>query len=134
MISDASEIAPLLGELGYPATADDVVERLNVLAAVDRGVVLVATDAGDVVGAAHANLLPVLHSNDRFAQLVLIVVAARVRRSGVGHALVTACERWAIAQGCTRMLITSGEERHEAHAFYEAMGYHHYARRFSKRF
>jgi len=134
VFSDAPAIAPLLAELGYPATADDVLQRLNVLASIDRGVVLVASDDAGIVGTAHANLLPVLHSSDRFAQLVLIVVAERARRRGVGQMLVAACEGWAKAQGCTRMLITSGEERHEAHAFYEAMGYHHYARRFSKRF
>jgi GNAT superfamily N-acetyltransferase len=55
------------------------------------------------------------------------------RRRGVGKALVDASEKWAVAQGCKRILVTSGEERHEAHAFYEAMGYHHYARRFAKR-
>jgi hypothetical protein len=31
------------------------------------------------------------------------------------------------------VLITSGEERNDAHQFYAAMGYHHYARRFAKR-
>lgn len=103
------------------------------LESVDGGWVWVAEDADGTTGVAHAQLMPVLHSNDGFAQLVLLVVAERARRSGVGRALVAVAETWAQGLGCKRMLVTSGEERNEAHQFYAAMGYYHYARRFSKR-
>ena len=131
--ADASAIAPLLGELGYPSSPEDVAKRLAALESVDGGTVFVATDAEGTIGVAHAQKMPVIHSNDCFAQLVLIVVAERARRRGVGRALVAVAEKWAVEQGCKRMLITSGEERNDAHQFYAAMGYHHYARRFAKR-
>jgi GNAT superfamily N-acetyltransferase len=132
-VADIPAIASLLGELGYPSTADDVSRRFETLANHKESIALVAADSNGPIGIAHVHLLPVLHSSDGFAQLVLIVVAERARRRGVGKALVDACEKWAVAQGCKRILVTSGEERHEAHAFYEAMGYHHYARRFAKK-
>ncbi|HXV13303.1 MAG TPA: GNAT family N-acetyltransferase [Candidatus Krumholzibacteria bacterium] len=126
-------IAPLLAELGYPATPEEVARRMESLECDEGGEVFAALDDGGMAGVAHVQRLPVLHSNERMAQLVLIVVAARARRTGVGKALVAACEAWAKGEGCKRMLVTSGEERKEAHAFYEAMGYHHYARRFAKK-
>ncbi|MCI0451140.1 MAG: GNAT family N-acetyltransferase [Candidatus Latescibacteria bacterium] len=132
-LADATAVAPLLAELGYPASTEEVTERLKGLERDAGGEVFAAVDDDGMTGVAHVQLLPVLHSNDRMAQLVLIVVAERARRSGVGKVLVRACEAWAAGRGCKRMLVTSGEERKEAHAFYQAMGYHHYARRFAKR-
>lgn len=132
-LADADSIASLLEELGYPSSAADVSRRLATMIAVDGQSTLVAGGADGIVGLANVQRLPVLHSNLPVAQLMLIVVAQRARRRGIGRILVAASERWAVEQGCTRMLVTSGEERAEAHAFYEAIGYHHYARRFSKR-
>jgi hypothetical protein len=46
---DASAIADLLGELGYPASAPEIPARLGAVAQVP-GRVLVAEDAGAVMG------------------------------------------------------------------------------------
>jgi GNAT superfamily N-acetyltransferase len=132
-LHDAESIAPLLGELDYPATPDEVVRRLSALSA-ERGVaVFVAEDEGRIHGVATVQRLHVLNSDAGFAQLLLLVVGADARRRGVGRALVAAAEAWALERGCVRMLVACGEERTDAHSFYEALGYHHTARRYVKR-
>jgi GNAT superfamily N-acetyltransferase len=41
----------------------------------------------------------------------------------VGRALVSTVERWARDQGASRLSLTSGLHRAEAHRFYEHLGY-----------
>jgi GNAT superfamily N-acetyltransferase len=132
-LHDAESIAPLLGELDYPAAPEEVARRLTALEAEQGVAAFVAENGGRMVGVATVQRLHVLHSDAGFAQLLLLVVGADVRRRGVGRALVAKAEAWALAHDCTRMLVACGEERTDAHSFYEALGYHHTARRYIKR-
>jgi GNAT superfamily N-acetyltransferase len=132
-LHDAESIAPLLGELDYPATPDEVVRRLGAFNAAPGVAAFVAEDEGRIHGVATVQRLHVLHSDSGFAQLLLLVVGTGARRRGVGRALVAAAEAWALERGCTRMLVACGEERTDAHSFYEALGYHHTARRYVRR-
>ena len=95
-------------------------------------VALVARDDGGILGVATVHELTVLHAGGRLAQLTLLVVATPARRRGVGRRLVAAAEEWARARGCVRMVVASGLQRADAHAFYERLGFEHSARRYSK--
>jgi GNAT superfamily N-acetyltransferase len=68
------------------------------------------------------------------AQLTLLVVDESRRSRGVGRALVEAAERWAHAEGCHRIVVTTALQRTGAHAFYERIGYRHTGRRYGKDF
>ena len=131
-LDDAEAIAPLLGELGYPSSLEETSRRLAAMATVDGIAVFVASDRTRLTGVAAAQRLVVLHSNANFAQLTLVVVTSAARRQGVGRRLVGAVEDWARQNGCIRILVASGEQRADAHAFYAGLGYAHTARRFSK--
>jgi PhnO protein len=61
-----------------------------------------------------------------------LVVDHRVRRGGVGRALMRAAERIAARRGCLAVELDSAPQRRAAHAFYEALGYAGRAIRFSK--
>ncbi|HTI38585.1 MAG TPA: GNAT family N-acetyltransferase [Vicinamibacterales bacterium] len=120
--ADVEAVAELCGQLGYPATPEHLEERWTVIAG-DRGhEVLVAVDAGRVVGWLHVSVRPVLES-DRTAEICGLIVDANVRGAGVGLALLTAAERWAAAAGCDAIRVRSRIARERAHTFYEREGY-----------
>lgn len=52
-----------------------------------------------------------------------VVVASRARRKGVGHMLMAKLEEIAHERGCWYIILVSGEQRKEAHVFYESLGY-----------
>lgn len=47
-----------------------------------------------------------------------LVVSAKVRSGGVGHALLSRCEALARQGGATALDLDSGTQRHDAHRFY----------------
>ncbi|MCL4845069.1 MAG: GNAT family N-acetyltransferase [Acidobacteria bacterium] len=119
---DASEIARLSGELGYPCPAGEVASRLSALAASASHFIGVAQRGGAVVGWIAAERRLLLESGER-AEIVGLVVGASARRGGVGRVLVSAAEAWAAAQGLAVMTVRSNAARTESHPFYEASGY-----------
>ena len=129
---DASAIADLLGQLGYPATAADVVTRLRALEGFGHAVTFVADREGAVAGVATAHAFPSLHATKIVAWLTTLVVGDTHRASGVGRSLAEAVERWAREQGAERLSLTSGNQRHDAHAFYEHIGYERTGQRLTK--
>lgn len=52
-----------------------------------------------------------------------VVVSSRARRQGVGQKLMAALEVIARERDCWYIILVSGEQRKEAHIFYEALGY-----------
>jgi phosphoglycolate phosphatase len=52
-----------------------------------------------------------------------VIVAAPFRRRGVGRLLLEEIERRARLRDCFYVMLTSGRDRTDAHAFYGALGY-----------
>src|SRR5262245_31401516 len=97
-MEDASAIAQLTTELGYPTTSEQATTRLAFLLPRDSHFVAVAEVSSGVVGWVAAERRLLLESGER-AEIVGLVVSARSRRTGVGAALVRAAEDWARSQG-----------------------------------
>lgn len=132
--ADAPAIAALLGELGYPAQAEEVRHRLAKLVLGDEVVILLATCDEQTVGLASCHVMRVLHESAPVGFLGALVVTGSRRREGIGRKLIAAIEAEAVARGCRRVTLTSAERRVSAHAFYERLGYVHTGRRFAKQF
>jgi len=132
---DAPALAPLLEELGYPDDTERVRARLLSFAPDSTSFVLVAEDAGRLLGSASASVMPLLQEDGSWCRLSALVVAEDCRRAGVGRALVAEVEKLAHAAGCRYIEVTSGErsEREAAHAFYEALGLEQVSRRYLKK-
>ena len=130
--SDADYLSSLLGQLGYPAPADEVVRRLSRLGAFPYALALVALDGVAAVGLITAHMFPTLHATEPIAYLTTLVVAESHRGMGVGSELVLHAERWAAEQGAARMSVTSALHRHDTHGFYERRTYERTGLRFTK--
>lgn len=124
----------LCEQLGYPAQSGALPQRLVRLQR-DPNVRALVADAGEgAIGLATVHLRHTINHEAPIAQLTLLVVDESRRSRGVGRALVEAAERWAHAQGCHRIVVTTALQRTGAHAFYERIGYRHTGRRYGKDF
>ena len=124
---DAAAIAELSGQLGYPASAAEMEERLaSLLHRPRHSVVFVAEDStGQVIGWLHVSVTALLEVALR-AEVNGLVVAEGQRSAGAGARLLQAAERWAKGKGCKGMSVRSNVIRDRAHAFYQRNGYEHF--------
>ena len=123
---DAARIAQLSGELGYPASAEQIAARLRQLTPATKHAVFVAESAeGGLIGWVHVSTSYLLESDLR-AEVNGLIVAEGQRSAGAGAKLLQAAEEWARKRGCKGMNVRSNVIRERAHKFYEANGYEHY--------
>ncbi|SEI82720.1 GNAT family N-acetyltransferase [Frateuria terrea] len=121
-MADASEIARLAGELGYPVDAATMVARLEALAADPRQCVCVIDREGALGGWIAVARRLSLEGGER-VEITGLVVDSTVRRGGVGRSLAAAAEAWAREQGVGLVLVRSNVQRRASHPFYEGLGY-----------
>ena len=122
-VVDAAEVAALAGQLGYPASAQQIEDRFRGLSReVDSSVFVAQGEDGRLAGWIHVLERRFLEL-DRYAEIAGLVVNAGARRSGVGRALIAAAEEWAREHGCVMVRVRSNMKRVEARPFYERMGY-----------
>lgn len=114
---DATVIALLATQLGYPNTPEEIATRLqDVLAQPGSEVLVALDDDGTVIGYGHVFGAHRVDSNP-FAEIGALVVDETRRSRGTGAALVA----WAIEQGYREMRVRSNVIRERAHAFYDRM-------------
>ena len=120
---DASLLAELATQLGYPSTTEQVAKRFASLAdASAENAVFVAEIHGRVVGWVHVHLYRLL-VDDPEAEIGGLVVEASLRGQGLGAKLMGAAEAWAREMGCPSVYLRSNTKRTEAHTFYKNLGY-----------
>ncbi len=93
------------------------------LVAPERRCVLVAEEAGAVVGMVTAQLLVSTAEGAPSALVEDMVVDEAARGRGVGRRLIQALEAWARARGATRLQLLADRDNHSALRFYERMGW-----------
>jgi GNAT superfamily N-acetyltransferase len=129
---DAEAVAALLGELGYPSTADQASERIVRIAHDQSTLLFVAEVDGEVAALAALHLQNLVERDDIGCSVAALVVAERFRRRGIGAQVTEAIEAEARQRGCERIALNTAHSRGDAHAFYEALGYEHSGRRYAK--
>jgi GNAT superfamily N-acetyltransferase len=123
---DAPRLAELAGQLGYPATADQLRQRMRRIQPASQHAIFVAESPRDgVIGWLHLSRQPLLKVEMR-AEVNGLVVAEGQRSLGAGARLLAAAENWARKHGCKGMSVRSNVIRERAHKFYERNGYEHY--------
>ncbi len=123
--ADHYRVAAISAQLGYPATAGEVGARFAALCNRPDHFTRVACNAERVViGWVHAHFMDRLHVA-RYADVAGLVVDESARRQGAARALMQAVEDWARSHNLPRIRLRSGQQRTDAHAFYERIGYRH---------
>jgi len=132
--ADAQVLARLSTQLGYPADAEAMPERISRLREDPNARAFVVALGDRVIGMITVHLRNTLNHAAPIAQITLLVVDETVRSRGAGRALVEAAEEWARRRGAKRVAVTTALDRAGAHAFYEKLGYAHTGRRYAKDF
>jgi len=123
MPGDAAVVAELNGQLGYPATVDEIRERIEALQGQDAvRTVLTACLGDEVVGWVDVALSLHLQSPE-CALIGGLVVRDGMRGLGIGKRLCEAAEAWSREKGVSRIRVTSRSTRTDAHRFYLRDGY-----------
>lgn len=129
---DNDPISRLIHALGYTLEPAEVIERLA-LYQDTKGKVIVAETDGVVTGFLSFQVIPLFHQTGCLGRITAMAIHPEHHRQGIGRLLVDAAEETAIAAGCLRMEVTSGDHREQdAHLFYFAQGYRTDCRRFIK--
>ena len=122
-VGDAERVAELSGQLGYPSTPAQILERFRAMREHPEAAVFVAADAdGRVRGWIHVYGHRQMES-DRAVEIGGLVVDAAARGQGHGRALRAAAESWARERGYERVTLRSNVVREDAHRFYQNLGY-----------
>ena len=128
--ADTGALALLMSELGYPVTPEVLSSRLQKLPSAHC--TFVAELQGAVAGFVGCSALDIYESDTPVGWIMALSVAERFRRRGIGRALLSRVEQWCADAGLRDIRVHSGEQRRDAHAFYQACGFEHTGRRFKK--
>jgi GNAT superfamily N-acetyltransferase len=120
---DASEMAALASQLGYPVEDENARTYLHGIEQDANHTLLVAeSDSGSIIGWIH-----VFRTRRAFtsphAEIGGLVVDEDHRGMGVGRSLLEESERWARREECSTLLIRSNVVRGRARDFYQGAGY-----------
>jgi GNAT superfamily N-acetyltransferase len=129
---DASDVARLLGHLGYPCEDADAAERIAVVIADRRQHLLLAEVDGEACGLVALYTLYSLAHGSELARITALAVSPERARCGIGRLLLREVEQLSRRHGIHRIEVTSNARRVEAHAFYRGCGYADDSRRFVK--
>jgi len=128
--TDAPSVADLLTELGYPTDTDGAAGRLRSAFADPNVYVLVSEADGRVVGFLSAQVAAYFPTGSNLLRVTALAVSAAARRRGLGSGLLARAAEIAAARDCSGIEITTSESRHDAHAFYERLGFSRSSLRF----
>ena len=120
---DAAAVAELSIQLGYPATAAEIAQRITALGSCKAyQAVFVACHGPEIVGWIDVALSFDLQ-RPPYALIGGLVVKDDVRGLGIGKRLCDEAEAWSRAQGVGILRVTSGATRADAHRFYLREGF-----------
>lgn len=120
--ADGADIADLSGQLGYPASVNDMERRVGEICEDDNCMLLVAESDGCVVAWLLIHLYRLV-SSDCLAQIAGLVVDESRRNQGIGALLMQRAEAWAQEKRCRGVMLRSRTARKDAHRFYKRLGY-----------
>lgn len=131
-VDDSKEIAELVSDLGYHTSTGQMRQRLEAIGRDDDYDTLVACDDGQIVGFIGTRIGTLYEVDERYGQIMALAVSAAHQRRGIGRMLIQAAESRLVDRGARILVVTSGNHRTDAHAFYESCGYTFTGRRYKK--
>jgi GNAT superfamily N-acetyltransferase len=123
-VEDAPALARLSGQLGYPATIEQILARMVVIQGDPSSGLFVAEMSGAVVGWMHLLNQHLIEYGSR-VEVAGLVVDEAARGRGIGRCLMDRAEEWTRERGSHTIHLRSNVTRAGAHAFYEHLGFKH---------
>jgi len=122
---DYPSLADLAGQLSYPSTVEEIVQRLAGLKnSTDHAVFVAEMPGSEMAGWIAVSIYRGLEMNPR-GEITGLVVSEKFRSQQVGKHLLARAEQWTREQGCSEIGLRSNVIRDRAHAFYLREGYQH---------
>jgi GNAT superfamily N-acetyltransferase len=122
---DYPSLADLAGQLSYPSTSEEIVQRLEGLrASTDHSVFVAQMPGGEIAGWIAVSIYRGLEMNPR-GEVTGLIVSEKFRSQQVGKHLLARAEQWTSEKGCSEISLRSNVIRDRAHAFYLREGYLH---------
>ena len=123
---DVPSLLPLMEELGYPISLQEMQARTLLYKKDRHKKVFVALLHKKVVGCIALSLMDYFHAKRCSCRIVALIVKKEVRRQKIGSLLLQKAESFAQKRGCSLIELTTGAHRKKmgSHDFYEKMGYH----------
>src|SRR6478672_4420058 len=131
-LSDASELAVLMRELGYETKPTEMESRLKSVLSNPAYKTFVAVMDGRLCGMIGTFTYPSYEHNDPGGRILALVTSSTARRRGIGRALVATAEKDFAQRGVGRVALDTRLTREDAHKFYESLGYKRNGWRFVK--
>lgn len=124
-LASLHELGDLYQELmNKPSNLNKLEEVFKEIKADRRYILLGAFVEGELLGSLMGIICQDLVGDCKpFMVIENVVVSSRARRQGVGKKLMNAIEEIAHERDCYYIILVSGEQRKEAHIFYESLGY-----------
>ena len=122
--ADAEAIGNLYRELNTLSEPVVVPERIAALAASEHAYLLVCDDEEDILATALVCLCQdAMFGAQPFAVVENFVVSADYKREGIGKSMMDYIETFCLEQLCSKIVLQTSSENHDARDFYTAMGY-----------
>jgi GNAT superfamily N-acetyltransferase len=122
-LSDAEVLADLMTQLGYPTRVSEMQMRMEEIVADARYATFVAVNKGKVCGMIGTVCRYSYEHNGPSGRILAFSVSEKMRRQGVGRALIAAAENDFARKNVRRLAVNTRFERKDAHKFYEQAGY-----------
>jgi GNAT superfamily N-acetyltransferase len=130
--ADASAVKNLLIQLGYPQlTVEETNQKISLYSQENYALLVIEVDR-EVAGFISLHWFDIFHSTGKIGRMSAFCVDETKRAQGLGKKLLKAAEDYLIAQGCSKLEVTSNEKRIRTHKFYADCGYIEDSRRFVK--
>ena len=132
--NDISAIRDILeNDLGYSCELDKLNARIEKMLSSGNYQIFVACHDDKVIGFVGCVCYLAFEIENEGMKVIALAVSNEYRRQGIGTALLKTAERWAKDNNVEVILLNSGLQRVDAHAFYESQGYYKKSFGFIKR-
>lgn len=123
--ADVPALAALMNELGYTTTVAEMQARYELIQSHPDHATWVAVCHNEVAGMTGLIKNIYYEKNGLYIRVGALVVSSAYRKMGLGKALLQKAADWANELGIKQLYLNSGnrEERKEAHAFYQHLGF-----------
>lgn len=118
--NDLIALKALMAELGYDITVETLSSRMLAIRQ-NGGEVFVIEIDNKVVGCVNA-IIDTRLAEGVVGEIVSLIVTHEYRGLGLGKHLIEVAEQWFKGR-CSSMRIRANTKRHEAHQFYQSLGF-----------